>query len=290
MKAGRSFEPHLIVNELRLPKSSEWRPQLHGWAFIRIRSGISYWQQTQCVRELEPDSVLVLTGTTHGALRASQLNDVEIDYFCLDPEKLAGLLTLGEQQALMKAAAAGRPLSVRVLPPADTIAQRFKNLCANHATGGLSLRLQLLQLVLDLFQGEMETTNEPSTPEIELDGRGRLKQFLNQTAAAEFLDLSLADLAPRMNCSPRHLSRLFRQEMGASFRDKQTEMRLAKACQLLATSNAKVIDVALTSGYQSNSLFSLMFKKHFGVSPGKWRQKNTRRPAPREKLIRMLPV
>jgi transcriptional regulator GlxA family with amidase domain len=150
------------------------------------------------------------------------------------------------------------------------------------------MRLQLLQLFMDLFKGELGV--EAVEPGLELDGRGRLKQFLNQTAAAELLELSLADLAPRMNCSPRHLSRLFRQEMGTSFRDKQTEMRLAKACQLLATSNAKVIDVALTSGYQSNSLFSLMFKKHFGISPGKWRQRHSRRTAPRQKFVRMLPV
>jgi AraC-like DNA-binding protein len=288
MKAARSFEPHLLINEIRLPKSTEWLPQLRGWSFIQIRTGIAYWQQAQRVRELAAGSVLVLTGDAQGALRASQLNDVQIDYFCLEPEKLGGLLTLGEQHSLMKAAAAGRPLSLRVLLPLDPIAERFKNLCANKSSNAFSMRLQLLQLFMDIFKGELES--ETVEPEIELDGRGRLKQFLKQTAASELLDLSLADLAPRMNCSPRHLSRLFRQEMGTSFRDKQTEMRLAKACQLLATSNAKVIDVALTSGYQSNSLFSLMFKKHFGISPGKWRQQNSRRSAPRQKFVRMLPV
>ncbi len=248
---------------------------------------IGYWQQAQRVRELPVGSVLVLTADVQGSLRASQLGELVIDYFFLEPEKLTGLLTMSEQHSLMKAAT-GRQLSARVLPPADPICERFKNLCANKAAPGLSTRLQLLQLFLDLLKGELEA--DPVELEPELDGRARLRQFLKQTAASEFLDLSLADLAPKMNCSPRHLSRLFRQEMGASFRDKQTEMRLARACQLLATSNAKVIDVALTSGYQSNSLFSLMFKKHFGVSPGKWRQRHGRKTPPRQKFVRMLPV
>ena len=73
-------------------------------------------------------------------------------------------------------------------------------------------------------------------------------------------------------CSPRHLNRLFREELGASFREKQIELRLARACELLSTSNAKVVDVALESGYQSSSVFSGLFKKHFGVSPGQWRR------------------
>jgi two-component system response regulator YesN len=74
-----------------------------------------------------------------------------------------------------------------------------------------------------------------------------------------------------MSCSARHLNRLFREEMGASFREKQIELRLARACELLATSNAKVVEVALESGYQSSSVFSELFKKHFGLSPGQWR-------------------
>jgi AraC-like DNA-binding protein len=75
-----------------------------------------------------------------------------------------------------------------------------------------------------------------------------------------------------MFCSPRHVTRLFREELGASFREKQIELRLARACQLLANSNAKVVEVALESGYQSSSVFSELFKRRYGVSPGQWRR------------------
>jgi transcriptional regulator GlxA family with amidase domain len=126
---------------------------------------------------------------------------------------------------------------------------------------------------VDLFACEFEDL--PASGVEETDGRGRLRRLLNQMAAADFVELSLSELAPRMCCSPRHLSRLFRAEVGASFREKQTELRLGKACEMLANSNAKVVEVALTSGYPSNSLFSLLFKKRFGVSPGKWRRQHT---------------
>ena len=97
-------------------------------------------------------------------------------------------------------------------------------------------------------------------------------RLLNQMAASEFVELSISDLAPMMSCSPRHLNRLFREELGASFREKQIELRMAKACELLASSNAKVVEVALESGYQSSSVFSELFKRHLGVSPGQWRR------------------
>ena len=287
MKAGLLYEPHLAINEIRLPPSAEWTPSFPGWSFIQIRSGISYWQQGAGVRELAEGMALVLTGDTRGSLRASQLGEVTVLYFCLDPGRLTGLLSLTEQLSL-KRAADGERVPFRVLAPEHPVSERFKTLGFSRNGGGLSGRLQLLQLFVDVFNCEM--SGEPAEACGEQDGRGRLRQFLRDTVASEFVELSLTDLAPRMGCSPRHLSRLFRKEVGTSFRQKQTELRLARACELLATSNAKVVDVALTSGYQSNSLFSLMFKKRFGVSPGKWRERHGRQGVRRQKLVRMLPI
>jgi len=62
--------------------------------------------------------------------------------------------------------------------------------------------------------------------------------------------------------------------VGTSFRDKRAELRLAQACDLLASTELKIVDVALESGFQSLSLFNLMFARRFGISPGRWRQKH----------------
>ena len=82
----------------------------------------------------------------------------------------------------------------------------------------------------------------------------------------------MSDLAQMARCTTRHLNRIFNDVVGMSFREKNTELRLARACELLATTQAKVVDVALESGYQSLSLFNSMFTRRFGVSPGKWRE------------------
>jgi AraC-like DNA-binding protein len=96
------------------------------------------------------------------------------------------------------------------------------------------------------------------------------------------LELSFAELVSKTRCSPRHVSRLFTELVGVSFREKQAELRLARACDLLATTDSKVVEVAQESGYQSTSLFSAMFKQRLGISPAKWREQlkgNRRRPS-----------
>jgi two-component system response regulator YesN len=101
-----------------------------------------------------------------------------------------------------------------------------------------------------------------------------LQELLEQMPASELINLSLPELARKAQCTPRHLGRLFREELGMSFREKQSQIRLERACELLATTESKMVDVALESGYQSLSLFNLIFKRSYGVSPGKWRSSN----------------
>jgi AraC-like DNA-binding protein len=56
-----------------------------------------------------------------------------------------------------------------------------------------------------------------------------------------------------------------------SFLQKQTQIRLIRAQELLASTECKVVEIAFESGYQSLSLFNLMFKRRFGMTPAKWR-------------------
>jgi len=269
MRTKPVFEPHLVINEVRMPNGGEWRPHFRGWCLVHIASGISYWQDQNGTQEIAPGSTLVLCAEASGILRASQLNEVAITYFCVETERLLGLLSLPEQHFL-KQQAAQRNQTVRLLPAESLISDRFKNVRSTPGASPSSMRLRLLQLFLDLFELEMDQI--VPAPSNWVGGRERFRQVLNQMAASEFAEMSVSELVPMMSCSRRHLNRLFREELGASFREKQIELRLAKACELLSTSNAKVVEVALESGYQSSSVFSELFKKHFGVSPGQWRR------------------
>jgi AraC-like DNA-binding protein len=104
----------------------------------------------------------------------------------------------------------------------------------------------------------------------------------------ELIRNSPEDLSRSCGCSPRHFSRLFCAHFGVSFRAKQTEMRLHKASQILLESDAKVINVAMDSGYRHLGLFNAMFKRRFGMTPTEYRRQNhkkTKRPAARSRPV-----
>jgi two-component system response regulator YesN len=85
-------------------------------------------------------------------------------------------------------------------------------------------------------------------------------------------DVSLQQVAGRVHLHPGHLSELFKKEMGVTFGDFVTDMRIRRAMDMLAVSPAKVSEVAAISGYEDVKYFSRLFKKHTGKTPSEYRE------------------
>jgi AraC-like DNA-binding protein len=268
-KPERTYEPHLAVRKFSVPPGGEWVPRSPAWSLIQVQCGRGYYLQPQASHELETGTVLLMAGNLPGSIRASQLGGLSLYSFSVIPTRLTGLITLGEQDFL-DLAASRKEFSLRVLPPDSPVAMKMTELCAGRNSGGLLFRLNLLQLFVEVFGGELEQAESNWET---ADAKERLRVLLERTPSAELLELSFAELARMTHCTSRHLSRIFRELVGMSFRDKRAELRLTRARDLLATSRSKVVEVALESGYKSLSLFNLMFTRHFGTSPGRWRQR-----------------
>lgn len=254
----------------------EWKPYSTGWLFVQIQSGVGYCLEKQGNLELPTSALLVLSQKADITIRASQLGNLDLLLFRVEPELLTGLLTLGEQ-LFLSSAAAQPDFARRLLPPEHSVAARFHELCQTPGRRDLAFRLSLLNLFALAF-AEFFEEHAAAQRKAPLDARERLKQLLEQTLASEWLNLSFGELVKKMNCTPRHLSRLFKNIAGMSFREKQASIRLARAGELLRTTDSKVVDVALESGFQSLSLFNMMFRKRFGLSPGRWRKKRLDQP------------
>lgn len=80
-------------------------------------------------------------------------------------------------------------------------------------------------------------------------------------------DLSLQEVADRVQVSPTYLSKQLKKELGVSFIDYLTEVRIKKAIQFMNDPSAKVYEIAEMVGYSSQHYFSNAFKKITGVSP-----------------------
>lgn len=242
---------------------------------LQIKDGSGYWLQPNLNQDLQVGTALAHPPNVRGSIRASQIGRLSFHFLCVRPERLIGLMTLSEQRYFERAAT-GEGQAPQVFPPSSPIAAKLKELCAMPGGSSVATRLQILQLFLEVFGHPMEP--EAAQPKTVSDARDRLWTFLKQTPTADLLHISLGELVQKARCTPRHFSRIFREVVGTTFRNKQAELRMARACKLLATTEYKVVDVALESGYHSLSLFNLMFTRRFGMSPGRWRQQRLVQP------------
>src|SRR5262245_39506760 len=104
MKAKLPFEPHLVLKELTLQPGKELKLKFSGWYLVRVSSGVAYWLHPRSNHELFTDSVLMCSERAAGVIRASQVGVARFDCFRVQPERLIGLISIGEQQFLNAAA------------------------------------------------------------------------------------------------------------------------------------------------------------------------------------------
>lgn len=272
MKRPIAYAPHLVLRGHSVAPETEWRPRLAGLTVILVRAGAGYFLQPKLKRELPAGTVLMAGPLAEGTLRASRLAELRLAWFHVIPERLNGLLSFTEQHALETAL--NHPESgLRLFTPQDPLAARVAALAAEGPTG-LAARLEMLQIMAAAF--DLQPVRDPGQPAISMtsDAGQRLELVLQQTPVSVLMEMKFSDLAQMTHCTARHLSRLFQRLVGMSFNDKRSELRLARALELLADSHLKVVDVALESGFKSLSQFNQVFARQFGLSPGRWRDKN----------------
>lgn len=102
--------------------------------------------------------------------------------------------------------------------------------------------------------------------------RDRRLQALCEALMAEPASaMALGEWAVRVGASERTLARLFRDELQMSFGAWRQQLRLACALDMIGR-NRPLGEVAAELGYASQAAFSAMFKRAFGVPPGRFMQ------------------
>jgi two-component system response regulator YesN len=86
-------------------------------------------------------------------------------------------------------------------------------------------------------------------------------------------DISLSEVAEQMNVNATYLSKLLKRDLGMSFIDCLTDIRIKKAIQYLNDPTSKMYEISRRVGYQSQHYFSHTFKKVMGVSPLEYRKR-----------------
>lgn len=83
--------------------------------------------------------------------------------------------------------------------------------------------------------------------------------------------LTVHEIATHVGLHPKYAMTLFRRQCGVTLGDYLTQQRLAQAQRLLATTDAKIVDIAFESGFGSVSRFYEVFERFCGQSPRSYR-------------------
>jgi AraC-like DNA-binding protein len=165
------------------------------------------------------------------------------------------------------------PRLVRNLPRAECRAVNISSLLRElilHASrqGALDRRraphAHAIGMLLDQLAGV--TTVPLQLPAPRDDRARRVASFLRD---APDDDGSVAVLARRAGASRRTIERLFVRDTGMTMAEWRRRLRLLHAVRLLAEGEG-VTAAALAVGYGSVSAFIAVFKKEFGVTPGRY--------------------
>jgi AraC family transcriptional regulator, melibiose operon regulatory protein len=140
-------------------------------------------------------------------------------------------------------------------------------------------RLALLEIEARLRRLALGFPDGKGAGVLDLDGGGTFNHhyFEKVSEIADFVSknfsqaLPVVDIARHINMHPASATKLFKKICGMSLMRYVTQHRIFHAQRLLLSTDMKIVDVALDSGYQSASRFYAAFKEFCGQSPQEYR-------------------
>lgn len=91
-------------------------------------------------------------------------------------------------------------------------------------------------------------------------------------------NLTVEEVADACRLNRSYFSKLFKDNVGCPPQEFLIGVRLAKAAELMCSSNAPISEIAVRCGYSNQFHFSRAFKKRYGIPPQKWRAQNRKHP------------
>lgn len=124
-----------------------------------------------------------------------------------------------------------------------------------------SMMLHKLIVWKGLFK-EYENKHEPKV-------LAEIKKYINLNIDN---DLKLSELAQNFNYCEKHIRNLFKKHTGFAPKEYINNAKLEKAANLLTTTSWSINEISSMLSFSSPYHFSSNFKKHFSVTPTKYRK------------------
>ena len=133
---------------------------------------------------------------------------------------------------------------------------------------GVGIDADIIRASIEALIVAVNKIEELSTADPVKDAR--MIEIMNYIQA-NYIDVTLDDLAEKFYLSKPYLSKYIREKSGMTFGDLVKKIRMKKARALLKSSNMTVENIALSVGYQNVEHFNRLFKKAYNMTPLQFR-------------------
>jgi AraC-like DNA-binding protein len=106
---------------------------------------------------------------------------------------------------------------------------------------------------------------------VNINNEGRFSALIQFLKDNLHRNISVEEMAKNMNLSRSHFTRLFSEEMNTTPRKYLEDLRLKTAIELLFDEQFNIKKAAASCGFTDDNYFCRLFKKRYGLSPGKYR-------------------
>jgi len=103
-------------------------------------------------------------------------------------------------------------------------------------------------------------------------GSARLRRIKEFVYAKMEDEVTLREMAQSVELSTAHFARMFRKSTGETPHQFVMRHRIERAKEMLRTSDARVLDVAVACGFKTQGHFARVFRRMCGVGPTEYRQ------------------
>ncbi|MBR9649414.1 AraC family transcriptional regulator [Clostridium tyrobutyricum] len=130
---------------------------------------------------------------------------------------------------------------------------------------------QLIVLLLRKYISKFLTKKELASKVTNLKRFDLIFKYIDSNYSQK---ICTEDLANIIHISTYHFCRIFKQMTGKTTTDYINGVRLEKSIDYLNNGNMNITEIALRCGFDSINYFSRLFKRHYNVSPTKFKKDN----------------
>lgn len=131
----------------------------------------------------------------------------------------------------------------------------------------LMIKANVLRILTILIRACQDESKPGEMLREKKDAMKRLEQAIAYVEGNYCRRLTLEEAAAAAYMSPNYFSTCFRRVMNVSFSEYVTKLRIARAKELLRTTDKSVVEIAMECGFRNLSNFYRLYKKYTGGTP-----------------------